>query len=483
MRFLLIYIFLLGQIALHGQTYTVESVPNTKVQNNSYVSNPDKILNDTTVTTINALLGDLEQKTTAQVAVVAIQSIGDEDIFDFAQNLFNHWGIGQAKEDNGLLILLVMDKRTIRLHTGYGLEGELPDIICRHIEIEKMVPRFKEQNYNQGILDGVVEVANIVSNSEYRSMVRDGLISSEEYKADSPSEPWDISNFLLWSASIWFFLSVIVFFYNRAKGKFIDSPKFEKSEEPNIKTGSIHFIFWFILIPVGVMVAMIFVNQLWMFVGAFYGYIALGATETQLRLSHVYKQWMDKKEYHGLHQLYQEKLPLWKLMAVIIPIPFAFLFGFYKRKMKFLRDHPRNCKQCSQDCTKLGEQAEDPFLNKQQNFEEQLKSVDYDVWKCNSCEAFQVFRYPNPSTKYEECPKCLTLAYYISSTKTLQRATENREGLKEETKLCKYCHFKNIRTFSVPKLSSSSSSSSSGGSSGGSFGGGSSGGGGSSSSW
>jgi uncharacterized protein len=150
--------------------------------------------------------------------------------------------------------------------------------------------------------------------------------------------------------------------------------------------------------------------------------------------------------------------------------------------MTFLREHPRNCAQCGKSASKLTEQTEDPFLNKKQIFEENLKSVDYDVWKCSDCGAAQVFRYPNPKTTYEECPKCETLAYYVSSTKTIRSATESREGLKEETKLCKYCKFKNVRQYTTPKLSSSSSGGS-GGSSGGSWGGGSSGGGGASSSW
>jgi uncharacterized protein len=469
-----------------AQVYTVESVPNTKLQNNSYVSNPNSILSQPTVNEINSILGSLEQQTTSQVAVVAIQSIGDEDIFDFAQKLFKLWGIGQAKEDNGLLILLVMEKRTIRLHTGYGLEGDLPDIVCKHIEIQKMVPHFKEQDFDGGLLDGVREVARILGNTQYADSLRYQLISSETESYDTKNEnsdvPLDISEFLIWSAGIWSVIVAILFFYNRAKGLFTDSSMFQPTHTPNIKTGSIHFLFWFLIIPVGIMVASIFINQIWVFMGAFYGYMALGALETRIRLNLVYNDWIQKKEYHGLHQLYQQKLSFWYMVAVVIPLPFAFLIGPYKRKIQFLRDHPRDCGQCGKPCTKLSEQTEDPFLNRQQQFEETLKSVDYDVWRCNSCSAVQVFRYPSTNTHYEDCPKCATVAYYVASTRTLRAATTSREGLKEEVKNCKYCKFRNVRTFSIPKLSDSSSSSS-GGSSGGSWGGGSSGGGGASSSW
>ena len=105
-----------------SQSYTVESVPNVKLIDNSYVSNPDNILSQNTVTVINHQLTNLEQKNSDQVAVVMLNSIGEADIFDFAQELFNKWGIGAAGKNNGLLILFVKDKRTIRFHTGKGLE-------------------------------------------------------------------------------------------------------------------------------------------------------------------------------------------------------------------------------------------------------------------------------------------------------------------------------------------------------------------------
>lgn len=484
MRLLITLLILFG-LKGFSQTYTVKTVPNTKLVNNNYVSNPDGILDDYTVSEINSILGSLESQTTAQVTVVAIQSIGDDDIFDFAQSLFNEWGIGQAKEDNGLLILLVMDKRTIRLHTGYGLEGDLPDIICKHIETQKMVPHFKDGDFNLGIIEGVREVNRILTNAEYSSELKSSLETADDTSStitEEYSDPIRPSDFLSWVMGVWLLIMIILFFYNRSKGIFNDSPTFKSIDGPNIKTGSIHFLVWFIVIPLGVFIASYVVDNFLVLASSFYGYLFLGATETRIRLNSAYHKYLPQKEYHRLYLLYQEKLSLWKWAAFIIPIPFAFLYWPYKKRMTFLREHPRDCGQCGKPTSKLNEQTEDPFLNKQQQFEEQLKSVDYDVWKCNDCGAAQVFRYPNPSTSYEDCPKCSTVAYYVSSTRTIRAATESSEGLKEETKLCKFCKFKNVRTYTTPKLSSSSSDSG-GGSSGGSWGGGSSGGGGASSSW
>lgn len=94
---------------------------------------------------IDSILSRLEDSTNAQVAVVALQSIGDALPKDFANALFKKWGIGYAGKDNGLLILFVFDQRRVEFETGYGLEGLLPDATCGIIQREKMLPAFGKQ--------------------------------------------------------------------------------------------------------------------------------------------------------------------------------------------------------------------------------------------------------------------------------------------------------------------------------------------------
>jgi len=81
-------LLLLLPFTVFSQAYTVEKVPNTKLENNSYVSNPDEIISSSSVGQINIILDSLEKETTAQVSVVVLNSIGESDIFDFAQQLF-----------------------------------------------------------------------------------------------------------------------------------------------------------------------------------------------------------------------------------------------------------------------------------------------------------------------------------------------------------------------------------------------------------
>ena len=84
-KFILLFLMKTACLLTAAQVYTVDSVPNTKLQNNSYVSNPDGLITSTTLTQLDQLLTALEGQTTAQVAVVMLHSIGDQTDFDFAQ--------------------------------------------------------------------------------------------------------------------------------------------------------------------------------------------------------------------------------------------------------------------------------------------------------------------------------------------------------------------------------------------------------------
>ncbi len=139
--------------------YAVENVPNIHLQDKMrYVSNPNGILSQQACASIDSMLWALEQKTSIQVAVVMLPSIGNNDCFDFAHRLFNAWGVGKKGKDNGLVILFVEDQRRVQFETGYGLEGDLPDAICKRIQTRKMVPFFRNDNWDGGMVSGVQSV-------------------------------------------------------------------------------------------------------------------------------------------------------------------------------------------------------------------------------------------------------------------------------------------------------------------------------------
>ena len=144
--------------------WTVKEVPNPKEQPSwNYISDPDDILESGTKEEINSLLRNLEETTTDQAAVVLLNSIGKENPRDFAMSLLRKWGVGQKDKNNGVLMLLVMDQRRMEFEVGYGLEGELTDLVCKQIQEEHMVPFAKQGNFDKAVLNGVQQVCFILT--------------------------------------------------------------------------------------------------------------------------------------------------------------------------------------------------------------------------------------------------------------------------------------------------------------------------------
>ena len=127
----------------------------------------------------------------------------------------------------------------------------------------------------------------------------------------------------------------------------------------------------------------------------------------------------------------------------------------------------------------ISDSEDNALLQLGQVKEEQIGSVDYDVWKCPSCAHQFTLRYAKWLSSYDKCPQCSNRTK--SSTETvITAATTSHSGSARVVETCAFCAFTNEFTKVLPRISESSSSSSSGSSGGSSFGGGSSGGGGAS---
>jgi len=161
-KILLIALCFFSVVAISAE-YTIKTIPNPITANaHEFVSNPDGILKTENVQQMNAYIDSLEAQTSAEVVIVAVNSIGYADIKTFANELFKEWGIGKAKQDNGLLMLFVMDQKKVTFETGYGLEGVLPDAICKRIQIQSMIPEFKNGKYDAGIYAGLQRIGSTI---------------------------------------------------------------------------------------------------------------------------------------------------------------------------------------------------------------------------------------------------------------------------------------------------------------------------------
>jgi uncharacterized protein len=112
---------------------------------------------------LESWLKELEQKTTAQVKVLTVKSLGDEDVVSFSQRHFVAWKLGQKGKDNGALIVLSLKPHRIRIHTGYGLEGALPDSWCGTLSRDAAANFFKEGRYSAGLEKLTTAVVNKVA--------------------------------------------------------------------------------------------------------------------------------------------------------------------------------------------------------------------------------------------------------------------------------------------------------------------------------
>jgi uncharacterized protein len=144
------------------------------------------VISDDTERQIAEMGKELEAKTGAQVVLVTLDTLDGEDIENYANELFNKWGIGQKGEDNGILILNSVGDRLIRIEVGYGLEGAVPDIKTAEIRQEYMNPYLKDGDYNAGLYGGYAAVVGEVA-KEYGAVIGEDF--KEQQRIPSSSVP------------------------------------------------------------------------------------------------------------------------------------------------------------------------------------------------------------------------------------------------------------------------------------------------------
>lgn len=132
-----------------------------------YVNDYTSVLNEPDTEGIRKMFKELENKTGIEAVVVTINSIrdygtGDTTIESFATNLFNIWGIGHKRENNGVLILVAVKDRKCRIELGAGY-GRRYDSLMKQVIDTNMIPYFKADDYSRGIYEGARAVIEKVT--------------------------------------------------------------------------------------------------------------------------------------------------------------------------------------------------------------------------------------------------------------------------------------------------------------------------------
>ena len=464
------------QIVFAQESFTVQTVPNPKTANNTWVSDPSGQLSDSDLNRINTLINQVEAETTTEVAVVVLPSIGSEVPKDFAVDLFKHWGIGKKDKDNGLLLLIVLDQRRWEFESGYGLEGDLPDITLKRIGESELVPGLRSNKMGDGIYNSIKVVAeklgvaigiNVATEaggvggnvSTYKRSIPTDRIADDYMDTQYNTSTHSIAD---WLTGIGFGVIALVsalkfrkeknaILKSNEKGLASEDPRTIRKTKELIDTSRWQWLkkatFWS-LIPIGIAIRGFFNSfesyLIFVYVVIGFAIVANWAIKARQALS-------ESNEPYSKYKNLREISGGWFIASVIFfPLPMLFFVLFNIIKLKQLRYTPRYCPNCAAKQRLLDEGDDDFFLSKGQVKEEQLGSVDYDVWLCDSCQKIQVFAYDAMMTSYSSCSSCSYKTYHMTSDRTIISPTCTSSGSGQRNYKCELCGYADSQSYTIP---------------------------------
>ena len=121
-----------------------------------------KTLTPEQLRTLDQKLREIEARKGSQVVVLMVPTTKPEEIEQFAIRVADKWKIGRKKVDDGAILFIAKNDRTVRIEVGYGLEGVLTDALSKRIIDGTMIPRFKQQDFYGGISSGVDQIGRVI---------------------------------------------------------------------------------------------------------------------------------------------------------------------------------------------------------------------------------------------------------------------------------------------------------------------------------
>lgn len=156
-----IVIFALFAFSVFGVpcSYANDAVPRPRGAVNDFAG----VITTTYERAMASLAREVLDKTETAVVVVTIKTLGGRDPAEFANRLYESWGIGHKGTDKGVLIFLAQKERRIRIETGYGVEGILPDGLVGEILDTYAVPYLKKGEYGKGLGNAMAAVSAVIA--------------------------------------------------------------------------------------------------------------------------------------------------------------------------------------------------------------------------------------------------------------------------------------------------------------------------------
>lgn len=162
-RWLIYFILLLQCFFAACATAAPQIPPRPTAAAGIYVQDYAQVLSAEDKRRLLSIGQELDNKTTAQLAVVTVKNLDGQPIEDYALSILREWGIGSKEKNNGALIVVAVQDRRSRIEVGYGLEGLLSDGLTGRIQDQAMIPYFRKGNYAAGIVNGYAVTASLIA--------------------------------------------------------------------------------------------------------------------------------------------------------------------------------------------------------------------------------------------------------------------------------------------------------------------------------
>ncbi len=158
---LFLLLFVTGTVGLRA----AEIIPAKPTR---YFNDSALMVKPETAERLNRALEDLEKQSSNQIlAVIYPKMQSDSSLDDYCERVFRTWQVGQKDKNNGAVLFVFVADHKSRIQTGYGLEGSLPDAICKRILSDEMAPYFKANDFDGGMIAGVEAMIKATRN-EYK---------------------------------------------------------------------------------------------------------------------------------------------------------------------------------------------------------------------------------------------------------------------------------------------------------------------------
>lgn len=456
------------------------TLPNPYVTDSTqYVTDPLHYLDSLQIDSLNTMASKIFHETGLMYYTVILDKLSDEyDDFKFALTLYNTWQIGY--NDNGLLLLVVMDSHQWRFITGYGAEEKFTDAVCARLGHNCLVPNFKKGNYFEGLTQASLMI-NLISEDKNVGTIFAGTETEEEQtsltSSITSSEEDDTDD----SFNLFHFLSFIsltlIGFYKSFKsktGRNLDPDSSEKLYEtlllsndksrvtvstsgfltPTVniwKNKTWHFILEYLpMVPIAISVYYAEFEHVIFYVLCYYSYLCF-IHNCKALLVIWKKRKEDVLEAYKLCNVKRKdyKSIIFFFIAPAVQFFFTIIYTIILQRYKRL---PIKCPICQQSSRLLTKKEAETALSDAQKYEREKGVVKYRVGECEN-HHFYYIRYRKMSYSfYEECETCHTRTCQFDSEKIIREATYSAAGKKVVYYKCACCGAIRPTEREIPKL-------------------------------